>query len=364
MGSLAHSHKHAVIEEGQVIDIDLMHAAETNGTQQAEKPSLAESLLKSVAGMAFSHLADAILNDYFPEDFKSSVDESLVRLSVKIDAIGQDIAYLRIQPVTAAFTHHIDYFTNTFLPALRLTAKQKQPNTKLLLEEAGHLYNRANELRAVFLQGQGIYHERLDYVDLPLRIMFETLCNIAALRLSMISWSYALLALDADGADKRELMARDYAIFRTAAREFLRNGPDSIRAKRLSKIRFEKLVKMFPFSDRYDHVRVLYADSFSSHFTADPFVGDAFERLEDREARFWDIGPLDNAKQILLARAAKNADEWENEKNSHVSAVVNLVDKHVTEPYSRFAIEYAGTPETLPGSRIFARRRSRTEADA
>lgn len=77
--------------------------------------SILEFVLKEVGKQALW----AAVNEYFPSDdtFDKKVLSNLDQLNRKIDSIGQDAAFLRIQPVKDDYITQINYLKKELIPS-------------------------------------------------------------------------------------------------------------------------------------------------------------------------------------------------------------------------------------------------------
>lgn len=309
---------------------------------------IAEALLKTILGKAAEKaFTVAVINEYFPDTFKSELKASLSDLGRKIDGIAQDAAYLRIQPVKDEFIEHLDYFENSLLPFLAQQARTTAPDADAVRKQADKSDKHSEKLRATFEKGKAVFNERLTTCDYPLRTLFDIIKNIASLRLTTMSWAYFLKVKSGATNDSLALLDDDYARFRTDAVSFIGDGIERIGDARLAKMRLEKDIRYRNIDNELIYVRALYRDEFSSSFQGDPFSGGEINESTEAELRWFDHGFLLDAKKVKLANAYGDAERWTIDYNDHRQKVIALNTKSISDPTRKVLAALATTPERL-----------------
>lgn len=305
-------------------------------------------LLKTILGKAGDKaFAVAVINEYFPDTFKSELKASFSDLNRKIDGIAQDAAYLRIQPVKDEFIEQFDYFENTLLPFLAQHARTAMLDNNAVHEQAAKAAKHSEKLRATFEKGKSVLNERMATCDYPLRTLFEILKNIASLRLTTMSWTYFLKSQSGATGDSLALLDDDYARFRTEAKTFISDAIERICDARLAKMRLEKDIRYRNIDGELIYVRVLYRDEFSSGFQGDPFAGSEINQSNEAELRWFDHSFLYDAKKLKLANAFGDAENWTKDYADHRQKVIALNTATIADPTRKFVEALGKTPARL-----------------
>ncbi len=301
--------------------------------------TLATSIL-SYAGKEIGSMAlQEMLNAYWYKEKETSVKKDLADLSVKIDGIGQDAAYLRIQPVKDKFLEKLDFYQNTFIPFINQQSKRDSLELDLVNEQYILISKYSIELRATIDQAVTVFNERIRTCDYPTRCLFEIIQSLIALRINYIHWQYFLMLKLFDNVKKStiELVQQDYKTFFKTYSEFTQPKVNELLASRLEKTYFKRdsktqIEKQGP---RYVDVLVMasfeYKDNFSSAFSNDPYKGDSFYKSRKEELSWYDISFFEDAKKKAIADTYRDADKYEREYNQHKNDLINLHNIHVRD---------------------------------
>ena len=295
----------------------------------------------------------AIVNEYFPDDkaFETQVASSLDQLNRKIDGIGQDVGYLRIQPVKDRYIEYLHYFNRQLIPYLRAEAKVDAPhNMEQLKRHVEEVRKKRIKLGTSFEQGKAVFKERHQTCDFPVRTLFEILQNIAALEIVYLSWEYFLYQSIPDTPKfDIEQVQDEYKSFKTGATEFIKDSIDPLFKARMSKIHFFEDHKMLQMQTNAPiYVKYEYRDSFSSQFTDDPFKGDEIKHEDEVKRYFYDVAFWGYIKDQKLYDAYDNLVKFRNHHQEHCREVTRLFDAHVRVPTNKVLEKMNSLPGDLP----------------
>lgn len=316
--------------------------------------AIATTVLKAVAKEGLKAIvARQVFDKYFPKDFEEEMKSGLARVDAKLDSIAQDAAFTRVHPVRRGFLLTATYAQETFYRTLRQQATDGQLNAAVAKKLGNELLKEISKLDGNLADGKEIFGQRVDTCDFPVRFLFETLREIIAMRIAMISWAHALFLDVPDEAHKLPLLAERYVRARAEAESFAPKAAEQLVTARESFIKFKKRVEYKSAMDvdqfgnrKLDHVVGEYRDTFSSSYRGDPFLGDRIDNSVDVEWHWYDF-PYRQSKELALANAFESVQRWEREHREHVAAVVKLSKQNITDPTDKFVIEVSKTVPTL-----------------
>lgn len=314
---------------------------------------VALALLQSIAGKAFGKILEReVIGRCFPDTFKADVLAGLDDVKRQLATIGQDTAFATIQPTRHSYIEALDYF-GKFQELLKQQfnvgpRSNKIPDEAVLAGAAARLVEFADKLEVAYDEGVEVFDRRIGTCDYPLRLLFETLRDMAALRLTMLFWAHALKGRDPAMTDERGRIAIDYQDFRRNVAAFVHAAPERICAARTAKITYELTVKRHPMVNRIESVTCMFRDVFQSDYSGDPFKGQEIRDGYKEQMEPWDVLFMEDVKQAILRKAATDrAEEKRKACEIHRQAVIDLCNRHVAEPTTSFLEEWEKTPGNL-----------------
>ncbi|MDK2769361.1 MAG: hypothetical protein KYX69_16780 [Sphingomonas sp.] len=316
--------------------------------------AIAATILKAVAKEGLKAIVTRQLFDkYFPKDFEEQMRDALARVDAKIDSIGQDAAFTRVHPVRRAFLLSATYVQDTFYHTMEQQAKAKALDPAVAAKLADRLMKEIEKLDGNMVDAKEIFDQRAESCDFPVRFLFETMRDMAALRLAMISWVHGLYRDLPGGASSAAVLAEKYVRARADAESFAPKATARLIAAREAFISFEKKIDYKSGMDvdqfgnrKLDHVVCKYQDKFSSSYRSDPFAGDRIDHAVDVEWHWYDFA-YRQSKELALANAYEDAQRWDREHRDHVAGVGHLNKKHLTDPTDAYLAEVRKTVPTL-----------------
>lgn len=315
---------------------------------------IATTILKGVAKEGLKAIVTRqVFDKYFPKDFEEQMRDALARTDAKIDSIAQDAAFTRVHPVRRAFLLSATYAQDTFYHTMQQQAKSGQLDPAVATKLAERLSKEIDKLDGNMVDAKEIFEQRADSCDFPVRFLFETMRDIAALRLAMISWAHGLYKDLPGGAGTAAVLADKYVRARADAESFAPKAAARLIKAREAFISFSKQIDYKSGMDvdqfgnrKLDHVVCKYKDNFSSSYRSDPFAGDRIDNSVDVEWHWYDF-PYRQSKELALANAYESAQRWEKEHREHVAAVAKLNKLNITDPTDAFLVEVRKTVPTL-----------------